>query len=316
MESVVAGIDVSARALDVHVAPVGLNHQVPNTTTGLQRLASWLREQNVEMVVMEATGGYEVRAHVTLSEHGCQVAVVNPRQIRDYAKAIGLLEKNDRIDATVLSRYGIKERPTPVRPASTEECAFRALVSRRQQLVAMITQESNRIAHPEHGPTDSYERVLALLRDEKRVLEARIAKLIRESPEWRSRVRRLQSAPGIGPTLAAVLLTYLPELGTLSKPEITKLAGLAPLVRDSGRYRGQRRIGGGRSEARGALYMAVLVGLRHQLPIAAHFKRLVARGKPGSVAIVACMRKLLVQLNAMERDGVEWDSSRLQPLPA
>ena len=307
VESVVVGIDVGADLLDIHLDGPQIAFRVANTTSGYEELVETVGGREVALVVVEATGGYERGAHLALSGVGWPVAVVNPRRLRDYAKSIGFLEKSDTIDASVASRYGRRESPLVTPPPAASAQELRALVTRRRQLGEMITQETNRRKHPGNGTPQSNDRILKLLRAEQKDMDRLIANHVSADPGLREKVRRLRTVPGIGQTIATILLANLTELGTLSRGEVTKLAGLAPFVRQSGKYVGQRRIGGGRAELRRVLYMAIMVSLRRGYPISEHFHHLKQRGKPGRVAMVACMRKLLVQLNAMIRDEDDWN---------
>jgi transposase len=299
------GIDVSASQLDVAVWPAGTQWRSPYPAPqdpALGAVVARIAAQAPALVVLEATGGWEAPLHAALGAAGVRVAVLNPRQVRDFARAQGRLAKTDALDARVLAQFAAQVQP-PVRPApSAATLALRALVRRRQQLVAMLVAESNarRLAPP--AVQASIDRHRAYLQAERDALDAAIAAAIAADALLREQAARLRTAKGVGPVLAATLLAELPELGTLDRRAVAALAGVAPLNQDSGRRRGVRRCWGGRATLRPALYMATRTAVRHNPLLAPVYARLRAAGKPDKVAIVACMRKLLIILNAMARD--------------
>ena len=307
---VIVGIDVSKDRLDVHMLPVGDSLFVGNDHAGVDKLISRLREAKADIVALEATGGYEMLAAGALSSAGFAVVVVNPAQVRSYAHALGKRAKTDPIDAAVIAAFVAATRPE-IRPLRDEEGeAFSALVSRRRQIVQMITAEENRARMALTKETQkSIKRLLAALRRELESLDNDLDGRIRKSPLWRVREALLTSVPGVGPTTARTLMAELPELGSLDRRQIAALAGVAPFTRQSGKWRGKSFIGGGRGKVRAVLFMAALVASRHNPALKAFRDRLVAAGKPKIVAIVATMRKLLTILNAIIRDRKPWQSA-------
>jgi transposase len=310
------GIDVSKHALDVHALPSGRTTRVDVSSGDFAALVEWLRavEGTVENIVVEATGGYEAPVAAALADAGLPVLVVNPAQVRGFARAAGILAKTDRIDAGVLALFGQRMRP-PLRPlADAQERELRETMARRRQLVAMRAMERTRLDQA-RGPAvaRSIRRVIAALDEQLDSIDADLDRLMRESPVWREKEDLLRGVPGVGPVVARTLLASLPELGTLSRRQVASLAGLAPHARESGRWRGARRIAGGRTAVRCALYMATLSAARFNPAIAAVYARLLQAGKPRKVALVACARKLLTILNAMLRTKTPWRTSPVGP---
>lgn len=300
------GIDVAKEELVLAVRPSGEQWTSPNTPAGLGALREHLTSLAPALVVLEATGGYELAAVASLGAVGLPVVVVNPRQVRAFARATGRLAKTDRVDAEVLALFAERVRP-PVR-ALTDEATqdLEAVLLRRRQLIEMLTAEKNRLGLARKPIRKSLMAHIRYLERELHGTDADLAVLIHASPLWRATEDLLQSVPGIGPVVARTLLGELPELGQLSRRQIAALVGVAPVARDSGAQRAKRQIAGGRATVRTALYMATLVASRCNVVIRAHFQRLVAAGKPKKVALVACMRKLLVILNAMLRHRTPW----------
>lgn len=304
------GIDVSKERLDVHVRPDGTAFAVGRDGDGLEQLNRRLLALSPELVVLEATGGFETVVASSLAAAGLPLAVVNPRQIRDFARATGKLAKTDALDAAAIAHFAeaIRPPPRPVAPAQAE--ALGELVARRRQLIEMAVAERNRRARTGQAKLRrGIDRHLKLLQSELSGLERDIGETVRGTPVWREREDLLTSVPGIGPATARTLIAELPELGALDRRQVAALVGVAPLNRDSGRMRGKRRIGGGRATVRAALYMAALVGVRWNPVLKAHYARLRAAGKPAKLAIVAAMRKLLVILNAILRDKTPWQNA-------
>lgn len=305
-EGVFIGIDVSKAWLDVAVVS-GEPWRAGQSSEELSALAERLAALHPVLVVCEATGGLEAPLAAALNAAGVPVAVVNPRQVRDFARAMGILAKTDRGDASILAEFAQRVQPVP-RPLRDEQAQeLAALVARRRQLVEMITMESNRL-HAERVPAvrEDIAASLGELKARRQRLERELERTIKASPLWQETTALLCSVPGVGPVVSATLIAELPELGTLPRGAIAALVGVAPLARDSGTMRGARRIWGGRAAVRSALYMAALVATRHNPAIRLAYARLRARGKPAKVALVACMRKLLVILNAMMRDQQPW----------
>lgn len=303
---VYVGIDVAKRRLDIALWPTGESRSLANDPTGINKLVTWLQTQQLQLIVLEATGGYERAAVASLATAALPVVVVNPRQVRDFARAIGRLAKTDTLDAAVLARFAEAVRPSPRPLPDAQMELLRALVTRRQQVVEMLTAERLRLTSTQPAIQGLIQKHIAALEKELAHLEEELDRTIRQSPLWRARERLLRSVPGIGPTVTAVLLAEMPELGQLDRRQVAALAGVAPLNRDSGQYHGRRAIWGGRAMVRTALYMAALVATRHNPVLKNYYQRLLQAGKAKKVALVACMRKLLTILNAMLRDGTAW----------
>lgn len=308
---VVIGIDVAKAQLDVAEYPGDDYWTVTHDEAGLMALVKELLAREPSLVILEATGGLETGLVAALVAVGLPVQVVNPRQPRDFARAIGQLAKTDRLDARLLAQFGATVRPKPrlIPDAALQE--VRALVARRRQLQGMLVIEQNRRgAAPRrlHAHIDNH---LLWLRQALADLDRELGEVIRSSPTWRASVRRWQSVPGVGPVVSATLLADLPELGLLTRQQIAALVGVAPLNRDSGNRRGARVCWGGRTHVRTALYMGTLVASRCNPVIRAYYQRLLAAGKPKKKALVACMRKLLTILNAMTHQETTWQPSPL-----
>lgn len=312
-EPMYVGVDVAKESLEVACGPQADTMSFANDDEGHEALIGALREQAVELMVMEATGGYEAACACALQAAGFAVAVVNARQARDFAKSMGYLAKTDRIDARVLSALAavLAQRPDRdkvARPLPCEEQQrLHALVLRRRQLVQMLTAERNRLAMSHRVARRSIERLIKAIRKQIEDVENELASHVADYHADLAKL--LQSAKGVGPNTCMVLIAELPELGKLSSREISALVGVAPFNRDSGKMRGKRMIWGGRVQVRCALYMATLVATRHNRVIKAFYERLLAAGKAKKVAIVACMRKLLTILNAMVRSAKPWDET-------
>ena len=300
------GIDVAKNRLDVVLRPAGEYLELENSDTDIRKLVRRLREEDLDLIVLEATGGLEQPAAAALALAGLPVAIVNPRQVRDFAKAVGRLAKTDRIDATILAHFAEAVRPEP-RPLADEQAReLSAIVLRSRQILAMITAEANRASTAVKAVRKRIESHLRWLRKELDRVNAELAQEVRQSPIWCEKDDLLQSVPGVGPVLSATLLADLPELGSLDRRSLAALVGVAPLNRDSGTLRGIRTTWGGRSGVRATLYMATLCATRYNPAIREFYERLVAAGKPTKVAITACMRKLLAILNAMIKHATPW----------
>lgn len=305
-DKVVVGIDVSKLQLDCCALPSGQLWSCPNEHSGIEELVSRLEQLDCGLVVMEATGGYETAAATRLAAAGLRVAVVNPRQVRHFAKALNKLAKTDRIDARVLAEFGVSVNPQ-VRPLPDERTRELAdLLARRGQLVGMRTQEKNRIAQAAAGLRTGIKTHVKWLDAEIAKLEVELTAKLRASEAWCDKRDLLLGVPGVGPTTTLALLAELPELGQLNRQRIAALVGVAPLNDDSGKHQGRRFTWGGRASVRSALYMASVCAIRHNELIRAFYLRLRAKGKPFKVAIVACMRKLLTILNAMVKHHKPW----------
>lgn len=304
------GIDIAKRRLDIATRPSGESWACANADAGISDLIKRLRCLRPALVVLEATGGYERSLVTALAAAKLPYAVANPRQVRNFAMGLGLLEKTDKLDAKVLAQFADFVRPEPRPLASEASQKFNALVGRRQQLVGIHTQEENRRATAHTELRGSMEAHLCWLEAELAELEAQLQLLLKSEPAWREEDRLLRSAKGVGPVLSWSLIGGLPELGKLDRHGIAKLVGTAPLARDSGKFKGKRMIWGGRSAIRAVLYMGALSAARHNPPIRALYERMLAAGKLKKVALVACMRKLLTVLNAMIRDKKPWQLSQ------
>ncbi|HEX2780144.1 MAG TPA: IS110 family transposase [Gemmatimonadaceae bacterium] len=307
------GIDVAKAELVVACEGVTETTSYPNTAAGHEALVAALAGSPVTLLVVEATGGYERRLVAALGSAGLPVVVVNPRQVRDFAKATGQLAKTDALDAHVLAAFGARVQPAQRPLPSEAQGALRDVLARQQQVQQMLGAEKTRLLQALGRPTRQplrrqLTKHIEFLERELRLLDADLDDLLRASPVWRAQDDLLQSVPGIGPQTARTLLGWLPELGTVSSAEIAKLGGLAPLNRESGMWRGRRHIGGGRARVRAVLYMATLAAIRFNPVVRGWYTRLLAAHKPKKVAIVACMRKLLVVLNAMLKTNTRWQA--------
>jgi transposase len=306
----VAGVDVSKGQLDVFIDTVGLRLRIDNDDAGVARLLATLPEHRVRLVVVEATGRYHRRLAAALLQAGVDVAVVNPQQVRAFARAAGKLEKTDRIDAEVLARFGRALGPRAAVKTPENQAVLSDLVSRRRGLVQMRVAEANR-SHDQLPKLarEQSRKLLRLVEQQIEDLDREIAKLIEADDESGNKAAVIDSVPGIGPGTANQLVAELPELGKLNRQEIAKLAGLAPLNCDSGRFRGQRKIRGGRHDVRTCLYMAAFNARQKCRRFKDYFDGLMARGKLYQVAMTACMRKLLVTLNQMVKNNTHWDQN-------
>lgn len=301
-----AGIDVSKATLEVALTPKGSPWQIANNPKGIARLEQELLRLAPELVVLEATGGLEAPAAETLRAAGLRVAVVNPRQVRDFARAMGRLAKTDRIDAETLALFAERVRPEPKEQPSESERRMDALLSRRRQLLEMLTQEKNRLVSAPPSVRRGIEQHIRFLEKEIKKVEHDLDGVVEQDPALRSKDELLRSVPGVGPVLSRTLLGELPELGRLSRKQIAALVGVAPLPRDSGAMRGKRMVWGGRSPVRRVLFMAAVVAARWNPVIRMFYARLRSAGKPAKVALTACMRKLVVILNAMAKSATPW----------
>jgi transposase len=308
------GIDVGKRWLDVHVRPSGQSFRVENREAGIAELSAKLpAPDQVGRVVIESTGGYERVVALQLTHLNYPVAVINARQARHFAQAANQWAKTDRADAAILARFGEAMHPE-IRPLTSEaQTQLQDLVTRRRQLVDALTAEQNRLSVLRGVAQADVEANIAWLRERVKLLDAEIEKQINQSQTQREQQNRLQTVPGVGRVVSVTLMALLPELGTLSTRKIAALVGVAPLNRDSGQHQGKRTIFGGRSSVRQVLYMAALVAVRYNPVIQNFYQRLLKQGKPVKVALVACMHKLLTILNAMMRNGTDWQPS---PSPA
>jgi transposase len=307
-QSVFVGIDVSKDRLDVHLRPSGEAFAVARNGEGLDQLIARLAEIAPALIVLEATGGFERTVAAALAGAGLPLAVVNPRQIRNFARAIGRLAKTDTLDAEAIALFAERIRPEPRPMADGEAQALAELVARRRQLSQMITMEANRRRQARSKRVRrTIEATLKTLEAQLAGLDRDIGNTVKASPVWRATENLLTSVPGVGDVTARTLIALLPELGRLDRRRISALVGVAPFNRDSGKMRGHRAIAGGRAAVRRVLYMATLSAIRWNPVLRDHYRQLVARGKAKKVALVACMRRLIGILNAILRDQKAWN---------
>ena len=301
------GIDVSKNTLDVHVRPDGTARPFDNTPEGIDALLAWLRPLAPTLVLVEASGGYERALLTALSLQGLPVSLINPKRVRDFAKARGRLAKTDKLDAAVLADFAETLRPPVWSLPDADAQKLQALLTRRTQLVGMRTMEKNRLAAlTQKRVRRSVQNVIRTLDREIRQADKDLGEAIRACPEWAAKDELLQSIPGIGPTVSRTLLAEMPELGTLSREQAAALAGVAPINRESGQYRGKRMIAGGRALVRSMLYLAGQAARQGNEVLHAFSERLKAAGKPPKVIRIALARKLLIIANAVLRDNKAW----------
>ena len=312
-KKVFVGIDVSKATLDVGFTPGKETVRVANAEEGIAEITKQLAKLEVALVVLEATGGLERHTVAALSAAGIPVVVVNPRQVRDFAKATGRLAKTDAIDAAVLAEFAMAVRPKLRALPDEATSELKALSSRRRQVTGMLVAEKNRLGAAAPSVRPHIEAHIRWLHDELDRIDGDILRLIKNNPRFKSTDTLLRSAPGVGPVISATLLSELPELGLLNRKQIAALVGVAPFNRDSGMLRGKRTVWGGRPYVRRALYMGTLVATRFNPVIKEFYHRLLAAGKSPKVSLVACMRKLLTILNAMIKHQRAWQAS--SPLP-
>lgn len=307
-EKVYAGVDVAKDSMDIAIHVSGEHRSFANDEEGIDQAVVYLKELAPTLVVLEATGGIELPLASALAAVRVPVAVVNPRQVRDFAKSTGKLAKTDILDARALAYFAaaIRPQPRPLADAQTQELG--AIVSRRRQLIGMLVAEKNRFRSARGKVRQHIQEHIAWLEKDLANIDSELKQKVQESPVWQEKDKLLRSVPGIGRVLSATLLAKLPELGTLNRREIAALVGVAPLNRDSGTFRGKRTVWGGRAPVRATLYMAALVSTRHNPVIKRFYQRLCAAGKAKKVALTACMRKLLTILNAMIKGHVPWNA--------
>lgn len=312
--SVFVGIDVSKKRLDVALQPSKRYFAEPNTKAGIQKLVNRLQKLQPQLIVMESTGGYEIPAALALVQAQLPAVIMNPRLIRDFARSTGKLAKTDKIDAQVLAHYAAVIQPELRSWKEVELLELQSLLSRRRQLQEMVVMEESRLHMATPRVRSSVESAVQHLRKLLTDLEGEINDFIRRTPLWQEKAEILKSVPGIGPVTAMKLIAYLPELGHLDSKEVAALVGVAPINCDSGQFRGKRRVRGGRGEVRRALYMAAFVATQWNPMIKSFYQRLMEAGKPFKVAMTACMRKLLVIVNAMLKHKNLWNKDGLQTI--
>lgn len=305
-EEIYAGVDVAKDKMDIAIHASEEHRSLANNERGIDQAVAYLRTLAPTLVVLEATGGIELPLAAALALVEVPVAVINPRQVRDFAKSTGKLAKTDILDARVLAHFAaaVRPQPRPLADAQTKELG--AIVSRRRQLMGILVAEKNRLGSAPRGIRQHIQDHIAWLEKDLAEIDSDLKEKVQASPVWREKDNLLRSVPGIGRVVSATLLADLPELGKLNRREIAALVGVAPLNRDSGAFRGKRSVWGGRARVRASLYMAALVATRHN-PVIRHFyRRLCAAGKAKKAALTACMRKLLTILNAMMKRHVPW----------
>lgn len=313
MTKLVIGIDVGKEKLDVGRNDEQRVRTWGNDEAGQAKLSDWLVEQGPELVVVEASGGYEAAIVSELVERGLAVALVNPSRVRAFARAEGLLAKTDKIDARLIARFGATMKPQAQARREQAQLELSQWVTRRRQLVVMLTAEKNRLQTAPKAIQAQIRSHLEWLQAQIAELEQLINQAIASNPTWRETARRVETVPGIGAITASTLLADLPELGQLNRQKIAALVGVAPFNHDSGKHRGKRRIFGGRTSVRSVLYMATLSAIRHNPVIKSFYQHLLAKGKVKKVALTACMRKLLVIVNAMVKSGQDWNPPIASP---
>ena len=302
------GIDIAKKQFDMHLLKQKKDMQLSNDAEGINKCVQLCRESKPELIVMEATGGYERLLACHLQAEGFAVAVVNPRRIRDFAKATGQIAKTDKLDARIIAQYADTLEPLPQERIDDNSRKLKALVARRKQLLEMRVAESNRKEHAiDKEVKRSIEAIVKAIESQISKIDGQIDDWIQKMPEFKQRSEKLQSVPGIGPTTAHMLVTELPELGMLNRRQIASLVGVAPINRDSGTFRGKRMTGGGRRDVRSRLFMPTLVAVRHNPVLKRYYLRLVEKeGKCKMVAVVASMRKLLCIMNTMLKNNQKW----------
>jgi len=306
------GIDVSKEWLDLHILPSNTRRRIPNTEEGCKKIALILKPLQPKNIVMEGSGGYEKLIATQLAEKELPVAVVNPRQVRDFARSLGILAKTDKIDAEVLARFAQQVAPEPRFVPDQQRMELKELATRRRQMIVIRGAEQNRLEQTHSKAARlSIQRIIQTLDEQLKEIDDEIERTIKFCPIWRVQGQLLQSVKGIGPATASILITALPELGLVNRREIASLVGVAPFNVDSGKKRGKRMVRGGRTNVRKSLYMAALTACRWNPVIKTFYKRLLENGKQKKVAITACMRKILIIINAMMKQEYAKSASKV-----
>jgi transposase len=306
------GVDVSKNTLDMAVNDDNRHWSFSNSPFGIEKAIETIKKFKPELVVLEATGSYEIPFAAAVGIEGVPVVVANPRQIRDFAKSAGILAKTDEIDAKVIARFGEAIKPTPRAMPDEMTHEFGELVTRRRQIIGMITTEKNRLEHAIKAVRQNIQSHIEYLEKDLADIDKELRQKVQDSPLWREKDKLLQSVPGVGPNLSATIIADLPELGYMNRKQIAALVGVAPLNRDSGTLRGRRTSWGGRRQVRNVFYMATLAASRYNPIIKKFYTRLLNSGKAKKVALTACMRKLLTILNAMLKHNVSWGDKTYQ----
>ena len=307
------GIDVAKKHFDLHSLKTGQDRRLENSADGIRQCVALCNEIRPKLIVMEATGGYERTLAATVQAEGFVVAVVNPRRIRDFARAAGQIAKTDKLDARIIAQFGATMEPRPTEQIDENTQKLKTLVARRSQLVGLHTAESNRMEHADaRNIQRSIAAVVKVITTQLKSIDRQIEQHIQDTPQLHQRSEIIDSAPGIGPVTAHMLVTELPELGRLNRRQIAALVGVAPMARDSGTFRGKRMTGGGRKQIRSRLFMPTLVAVRHNPILKAYYTGLLSRGKCKMVALVAVMRKLICILNAMVKNNQKWNPNLIK----
>lgn len=307
------GIDVAKQYFDLHILKTGQDRRMENSTGGIGKCVALCNKIKSELIVMEATGGYELTLAATLQAEGFAVAVVNPRRIRDFARAAGQIAKTDKLDARIIAQFAATMEPMPTEQINENTQKLKSLMARRNQLVDLHTAESNRLEHANGKEIRrSIAAVLKVIESQLKTIVRQITEQIECTPRLKQRSEILDSVPGIGPTTANMLVTELPELGRLNRRQIAALVGIAPIARDSGTFRGKRMTGGGRKKIRSRLFMPTLAAVRHNPVLRAYYNKLLGKGKCKMVALVAVMRKLICIMNAMAKNNQKWNPNLIK----
>lgn len=312
MQRIVIGIDISKNRLDLATLPSSKSMSFDNSEVGCKDLIDAIKPLMPDLIVLEATGGFEHLVAGALVEEGFDVAIVNPRQVRDFAKATGKLAKTDKLDAFVIAQFALMVQPEPRAMKDEQSQKLTALVIRRRQLLDMLTAEKNRLGISHISVHNDIRKTITWLESRLKEIDKDLGQLIKKDVNWQRKSEILTSCKGVGTVTAVTMLSMLPELGTLNRRKISALVGVSPYNRDSGKTKGKRFIFGGRAAVRAVLYMAALSATRWNPVINQFYNRLIAAGKASKVALTACMRRLLTILNAMVRTGQTWDCNRLQ----
>lgn len=307
------GIDVSKEYLDIHLIPENIRQRVQNTSEDIEGLVDWVKEQEPQLIILESTGGYERNVCVALLEAGQATSVVNPKRVRDFAKASGRLAKTDAIDAKVLAEFGRALQPEVKLQLEKAQTELSDVLQRRRQVVQMLIAEKNRLGIMGNVVRDDIQEHIDFLEKRRKNLEDELLERMKKDDNWKAKFDLCTSIPGIGQTVALTLVADLPELGKLNRKQVAALVGVAPFNRDSGKANGKRFISGGRENIRNALYMATLSAVRFNPVLREVYHQMQARGKPKKVALIACLRRLIVMANAIVRSGQPW-SPDFQPL--
>jgi transposase len=306
------GVDVAKDSMEVMVHESKEHWTYANDESGLAKLVTKMKKLSPNLIVLEATGGYEITIAAELQSNGLPVAVINPRHIRDFARSVGILAKTDILDARVIARFAATVQPTARVLPESETRELGAILMRRRQIITMLTAEKNRLHQANQTVKERIQSHITWLKQELDDINKALKQTVQDNPEWKEKDEIIQSVPGVGPNLSFTLLADFPELGSLNRKQTAALVGVAPFNRDSGTLRGKRSIWGGRDIVRTATYMSTFVAIRFNPLLKSFFERLIAGGKPFKVAIVACMRKLLCILNAMLKDRTTWNHNSNQ----